>query len=93
MRKLLIVLALLCGAASAHAATAQKWCSDGFDKPAELTLTQAPVFKVGDKVEALDPEFWPEDVTFATIDYALEGDEHKDEQIVIYKDRVFWPCP
>jgi hypothetical protein len=94
MKPIAIVgLLMALGVGTAYSAPPVKeWCSDGFEKPAELSLSQPPVFKVGDKIEQLDPEFWPEDVTFATIDYALEGDEHKDEQIVIYQDRVFWPC-
>jgi hypothetical protein len=39
----------LCGAASAYAAEPQKWCSDSYDKPAELIMpSDGPfVFKVG----------------------------------------------
>jgi hypothetical protein len=46
----------------------------------------------GRLVERLDKEFWHEHVIFANIDYASEGEEHKGQQILIYQDRVFWPC-
>ena len=89
MRKLMALVVLLCGAASANAA--ERWCSGETEL---LIQAGGPVVKTNGKItEALDPEFWPEHVTFATIDYASEGEEHKGEKIAIYKDRVFWPCP
>lgn len=94
MRKILAVVVFLCSAASAYAAEPAKWCSDGYDKPAELAISDSgAVFSVGGKSITLDNEFWRENVTFVEASYAVEGEEHQNEKVVFYQDRVFWPCP
>jgi hypothetical protein len=93
------LLGLWCGAASAYAAApAEKWCSGGYNltnNQAELVMRpDGPVLRLGDKTEnlAAGGAIWEEKLIFATIDYAQEGVEYKDQKIVIYQDRVFWPC-
>jgi hypothetical protein len=57
-------------------------------------LPEGPVLHIGSKSEdlAADGQPWKEKLTFATIAYSMEGVEYKGEKIVIYQDRVFWPC-
>jgi hypothetical protein len=99
MTKLLALVVLLYGAVGASAATGvQTWCSDsyGYDKPAEWVMpTGGPfVLRVGGKV--VDPfedyAVTEDDFIYTTIDYASEGIEYKKQKILIFRDRVFWPC-
>jgi hypothetical protein len=94
MRKLLALMALLCGAASTEAAEPQKWCSIGFDDgPAELvwaadgdlalTIGGKPVEIEGDGHEPAIASAW---VLFSKEDKLIDP-------VWIYKDRIFWPCP
>gem|GEM_PF-5175397 len=75
-----------------------KWCSYGFDqgdKPAELVFFRGnPELRLQGKTVRLAEEhgIWEETVTFATISYWTEGIEYRNQRIVIYLDRVFWPC-
>jgi hypothetical protein len=99
MRMALASVALFCGVATCLAASpTTKWCSNGFDEtgePAELVFSQSGAeLRLKGKTSNLAEgnPFWAEYVTFATIDYSTEGIEYRDQQIVIYKDRVFWPC-
>lgn len=94
----LVSAALICGVATCLAAPpTPKWCSYGFDdtdEPAELVFFRSgPEFRLkGKTLKLADNPFWVELMTFATIDYVTEGIEYHDRQIIIYKDRVFWPC-
>ena len=59
MRKVLALMMLMCGAASADAAAQpqETWCSDGFDRPAELVISAGPNFVLkiaGSPDETLD---------------------------------------
>lgn len=92
-------MGLWCGAVSVYAAApAEKWCSGAYDltdRQAELVmLPDGPVLHIGNKTEnlAAGGTIWEQKLTFATIDYAVKGVEYKDQKIVIYQDRVFWPC-
>lgn len=87
MRKLIAIMALLCGAASAYAAEPQKWCSDSYDKPAELIMpSDGPfVFKVGGKTENLfddDYVLTEDSFIYATIEFASEGFEYKKDALI-----------
>jgi len=98
-RIVLVSAALMCGAAACLAASpTPKFCSYGFgdtDEPAELVFFRSgPEFRLRDKTLKLADgnPFWMEKMTFATIDYVTEGIEYRNREIVIYRDRVFWPC-
>jgi hypothetical protein len=72
MRKLLALMVLVCGVASADAAETKKWCSDGYgNDPAVFVFSDdGPEIRIkGRLVERLDREFWHEHVIFANIDY------------------------
>jgi hypothetical protein len=132
MRKLLALMVLFCGTASAGAAPAERWCSKGFDQPAELVIDafdpvkllnpQGPVdpvtlrarhayvgivLKVGARSEAFNGTLGmveTEMTLFSRADGKSEGEELIKAQIfvghepggeidiVIFRDRVFWPC-
>lgn len=98
-RIVLVLVALIWEVASCLARPpTPKWCSYGFDqgeKPAELVFFRSgPELRLRGKTSNLADgnPFWVEQMTFATIDYWTEGIEYRNQQIVIYKSRVFWPC-
>jgi hypothetical protein len=97
MKKLMAVVALLlCGTAGAYAADpVEKWCSDGFDKPAVFEGNPEGsggwLLTIGGvKTEVFDDE--SEGFHFRTLmaDQGMEDLPQAD--IVIIYDRVFWPC-
>jgi hypothetical protein len=95
MRKLLAVVVLLCGAVSADAAEPQKWCSEGFDKPAVITADYRVIIGGVTQNEAQDMDPQRADITILG-----EGDDESDpgstaydkQEVLIFRDRVFWPC-
>jgi hypothetical protein len=97
MRIASALMGLLYSVVATGAATPAKWCSDsyGYDKPAELIVPSegAEVLRVSGKVVNLFDEYAPtgSDFIYATIDYASQGIEKK-QRILIFRDRVFWPC-
>lgn len=106
MRTALALVALLAGSASAYAATPEKWCSDGFGKPAVLTMTDALgyILKIGKKTEVFK-ESGPlgtglpgrvvgtgEVVYTAELVNAVDPNNPETVQLFIFRDRVFWPC-
>ena len=95
MRNLLTCLVLLCSAANTYAAEPQRWCTDAGGQRAELVFADngPPVIRIKDKVtETLDEATWRGHVIFGTMDYELGQMSYKDQKVVIYDDRVFWPC-
>jgi hypothetical protein len=98
MRLALASVALICGAAACDAKSpTPKYCSYGFDEtgpPAELVFFEkGPEFRLRGKTTNLaDDPFWVEHITFGKIDYWSEGTDYHDQDIVLYKSRVFWPC-
>jgi hypothetical protein len=102
MRKLLALMVLFCGTASADAAKTQKpdavqppetWCSDGFDKPTELLITAGKNFVLkiaGTPDETLDKV--KDTIYPASIRNLLKGSSSKEYPVWIVRDRVFWPC-
>jgi hypothetical protein len=99
MRLALASVALICGAAVCDAKSpTSKYCSDGFEETgpsAELVFFEnGPELRVKGKTINLaegNPT-WVERMTFGKIDYWTEGIEYRDQEIIIYKDRAFWPC-
>ena len=91
MKNLLACLVLLCSATSSYAAEPQRWCTGfGTDQQAELVfLDEGPFIQIDGKVTEL-PDKWH--VHFATMDYESHGITYRDQKVVIYNDRVFWPC-
>jgi hypothetical protein len=103
MWKLIAMVALLCGAASADAAEPQKWCSRGFSGPNAFSGPNdnvLAVLTIGDNVlelridgkDVTDDYGWEEALTPATISYESEGIEYKNERALLFHGRVFWPC-
>jgi hypothetical protein len=97
MKNLMAIVALLGGLAGADAAEPQRWCSDGFDKPAELIEVEGwPNFVL--KVEGRPDEPLNTDhnspLNSASVRIHGEADEAEEEtqEIWIFRDRVFWPC-
>lgn len=87
MRKLIVIVALLCSAASAHADTSAfltAYCSDGFSKPA--VISGDGKFKIGNKTKEVKGQY------FANVVIHSQGTVVKEETVIIYQDRVFWPC-
>jgi len=89
MRKVLALVVLLCGAASANAGTGilpVPYCSKGFDKPAVMSVdgwvTIGGVPVRDDK---------PDEYTFGVL--TPQGKDDTKQLVVIFRDRVFWPCP
>ncbi len=99
MRLALASAALICGVATCYAKSpTSKYCSYGFDEtdsPAELVFfDNGPEFRLKGKTTNLaegNPT-WVESMTFGKIDYWTEGIEYRDQEVIIYKDRAFWPC-
>lgn len=100
MRLALASVALIYGAATCLAKSpTPKYCSYGFDEtgePAELVFFEnGPEFRLRGKTTNLAEggnPFWVERVIFGKIDFWNEGTEYRDQKIVLYEDRVFWPC-
>lgn len=94
MRNLLACLVLLWSAASTCAAEPERWCSVAGDQRAELVfLDSGPIIRVNGKVtEHLDVATWRGHVIFATMNYELGQMAYKDQKVVVYNDRVYWPC-
>ncbi len=106
MRKLMALVVLLCGAASADAAdSVSSWCSAGFDAPAILTNNQGFVLKVGNKTERLgdgrsfgtgmNGRVFPNGDLLSTAEFAAASGPNGPEEVIpilLFRDRVFWPC-
>jgi hypothetical protein len=96
MRKILALMALFCGAVSADAAAQpqETWCSDGFDRLAELVISAGPNFVLkiaGSPDKTLDKE---DDTIYPAIIRNVANDTPpKEYRIWIVRDHVFWPCP
>ena len=86
--------ALMCGVVSSYAAAShpEKWCSNGFDKPAELSQRGHELFLTigGKRVETIDIENG--DVRYATLMASHGMENYPQQDILILRDRVFWPC-
>ena len=96
MRKTLAIVALLCGAVSASAAPAKKWCSEGFDKPAEITLEDSMRMTIGGQQQEFDDaevSESPNAVRGADLRLYEEDEPGEKQHVIIFRDRVFWPCP
>jgi hypothetical protein len=96
MQKVLALMVLLfCGAASADAAAQpqETWCSDSFDRPAELVISAGPNFVLkiaGSPDKTLDKA---DDTIYPAIIRNVSKDSPKEYRIWIVRDHVFWPCP
>ena len=91
-RNLLACLVLLCSAASSHAAEPQRWCfgvGGPSDQRAELVFLDDGVIQMNGKVLEIRER---ERVMIGTMDVESTGASYKDQRVVIYQDRVFWPC-
>ena len=93
MRYVLALILVLCGAANAEADTNRfgtAYCSNGFEKPAVITAEGE--LKIGGALKGeigfgdLKPFRW------ATVS-DTEGNGGEPQDIIIFRDRVFWPCP
>jgi hypothetical protein len=86
MRKIIAIVALLCGAASVEAGTSRyytSYCSNGFEQPAVISADGE--VKIGDAVQKED------DADQFLADVTIYSDGQK-RSAIIYRDRVFWPC-
>ena len=87
MRKLIALVALLYGTASAKALVSDMdFCSRGFDQPARLTVPGANnpgpmILRIGERREIVDD---------AEPSMTINTDD--GTPIFIFRDRVFWPC-
>jgi hypothetical protein len=92
MRKILAVMALLCGAISASAVEPQKWYSSGFEAGrAELAWTaDVPILTINGKPVEIEGDGHEPLLASALLAFSEGG--KPDYEIWIYKDRVFWPC-
>jgi hypothetical protein len=88
MRKLLAIVALLCGAVSVNAAEPQKWCFE----TSELVMSDPPVIKTPGTVDEQFDDTWPEQLVRATLSYSDEVNGSETVPVMVYNDRVFWPC-
>ena len=91
-RNLLPCLVLLCSATSSYAAEPQRWCygvGGPSDQRAELVFLDNDVIQMNGKV--LD-NIERESIMIGTMDVKNQGVSYKDQKVVIYQDRVFWPC-
>ena len=66
----------------------QKWCFES----SELVMTNPPVIKTPGKADEHFDEFWPEHLINATISYSDEINVAATIPVILYGDRVFWPC-
>jgi hypothetical protein len=89
MRKLLALVVVLCGAASAEAANTRMWCSEG----AQLLPSQEDadwVLKVeGKPDERLDSRH---DINAADLIIYDEGTEQRQNDLIYSRGRIFRPC-
>ena len=91
-RNLLCCLVLLCSASSSYAAEPQRWCfgvGGASDQRAELVFLDDGVIQMNGKVLGIRER---ERVMIGTMDVESTGASYKDQKVVIYQDRVFWPC-
>jgi hypothetical protein len=91
-RNLLCCLVLLCSATSSYAAEPQRWCfgvGGPSDQRAELVFLDDGVIQMNGKVLEIRER---ERVMIGTMDVESTGASYKDQKVVIYQDRVFWPC-
>lgn len=82
MRKIIAIVALLCGATSAYAAEPQKWCDEA-DR--QIVQTNTNTFILDGRMLASGE--WE----------IMDIDERDDGQsqpalVIIKTNRVFWPC-
>jgi hypothetical protein len=49
-----------------------------------------PTLRIDNKTQELAD--FEDPFTYATVSFATEGIEYKDQKIIIYQDRVFWPA-
>jgi hypothetical protein len=105
MRIALALVGIMCSAVATSAATPVKtWCSDGFDKPAKI-LFDPGTSSGGDRFEiTIGGELQPFDdaeevalsgpntVRGADLYLYGEGTRGDKQDVIIYRDRVFWPC-
>jgi hypothetical protein len=85
MRKLTAIVALLCGAASPNADTSRfytSYCSAGFETPA--VISQDGDVRIGNQLQKVSDT----DLRLA----AIILDDGKKQSVIIFRDRVFWPC-
>lgn len=83
MKTALALVVFVCGAASAAADTSryvQPYCSTGFDKPAKISAEG--VVTIGGKAQSGDSQR-PAEIILAS------GER---QHVIIFRDRVFWPC-
>jgi hypothetical protein len=79
-----------CKAASPDAAEPQKWCSDSYDKPAQLIISGTVERLIMGGIDVTgDARYWwpPETITPAKISYYSEGREYKDESVLVINDQ------
>jgi hypothetical protein len=91
-RNLLCCLVLLCSATSSYAADPQRWCfgvGGPSDQRAELVFLDDGVIQMNGKDLGIRER---ERVMIGTMDVESTGASYKDQKVVIYEDRVFWPC-
>ncbi len=94
------LVVLLCGAASADAAVNSSWCSSGFDAPAVLSNGgDGYMLKIGKKTERLgEGRRMGTGMNMSVLpsgDTVMSGEVEQGGEtidIVILRDRVFWPC-
>jgi hypothetical protein len=88
MRKLIAIVALVCGAAGADAAEPTKWCSRS--GPSEISLTNDAITIT---VDGKPVEVWDEetDLLSGELTIWLEGDRMPPERVLIFRDRIFRP--
>jgi hypothetical protein len=88
MRKIIAIVALLCGATGAYAAEPQKWCFE----TSQLVMTDPPVIRTPGRADEQFDEFWPEQLVKATVSYSDDANGNEITPVMLYGDRVFWPC-
>jgi hypothetical protein len=91
-RNLLCCLVLLCSVTSSYAAEPQRWCfgvGGPSDQRAELVFLDDGVIQMNGKDLGIRER---ERVMIGTMDVESTGASYKDQKVVIYEDRVFWPC-
>jgi hypothetical protein len=89
MRKLLALMVLLCGAASADAANTRMWCSEG----AQLLPSQEDndwILKVDGKPDERLNNL--HDINAADLILYDEGTEQRQNDLIYARGRIFRPC-
>lgn len=56
-------------------------------------MTNPPVIKTPGKADEQFDEMWSEHLVNATINYSDEINGAASIPVILYGDRVFWPCP